>query len=95
MAKGREGEKEFVEEEEHEEKKEKKGEAQNKKYDLAKRITKQSGGDKGEMKKMECKICGEKHKTSEHHKEYSSSNKDYHHRMGRTKNMDGKYFGQK
>lgn len=68
MAKEREGEKEFVDEEEEGAKREKKGEAANKKYDLAKRITKQSGGDEGEMKKMTCKICGKKHKTSEHHK---------------------------
>lgn len=64
----REGEKKEVEEEVEGARREKKGEAENKKYDLAKRITNEKGGDEGEMKKMTCKICGKKHKTSEHHK---------------------------
>lgn len=68
MAKEREGEEKEMQEEEGEEKKEKKAEAGNKKYDLAKRMTSEKGGDKGFMKEMTCKTCGKKHKTSEHHK---------------------------
>lgn len=64
----REGEQTEVREEMTGAKKEKKGEATNKKYDLAKRVTKESGGDEGYMKGAMCKICGKKHKTSEHHK---------------------------
>jgi len=68
MAKEREGEEKEVKEEMRGAKEEKREEATNKKFDLAKRIKSEKGSDEGYMKEATCKICGKKHKTSEHHK---------------------------
>lgn len=64
MEKMREGEEKDVKEE----MKEEKTEAKDKKYTFAKKIVDHKGSGKKFLKEEECKICGKKHKTSEHHK---------------------------